>query len=479
MQIPNYYARTETNQRDNNEDCHTVFFLLDDRAEQIPVLVVADGMGGHEHGEDVSRQVVLKVEDFLKKRILDLNTQPDPTEYLKQCLLDALQSANVLVQRMVSANGWERAGSTIVMGLIWQNKLIAANLGDSPLFHWSAQSGALDRVTQDHSVPGILVQANLISEEMARYHERRGQLEFFVGNNTLPQPSPIYERTLVPGDLLMLCSDGVSGTLHRDQIQSILADRSPDLPEKAAQLIQAAREEGETDNQTIILWRYMGASQQPSTTLRTLALGSTLKSHPRSEQRSTQHSTATTHAPADTSEPKLLAELPSRSRFRRRGLSRKAWVLIGAMTIAGAVAAVVIVKQLIPQMISLISHRQPPPRENPPAQPPLQIEWRSPETPILTTKDPETLQPLEWHQPILLTQIPGCGSNLPTPGEKQVMTDQKPEQILTKSEGTECIRVWRRASLNNGRPANKLLLRRVSIPWLDRPSVILIPGERS
>ncbi|MBN8561739.1 MAG: hypothetical protein J0L70_14510 [Leptolyngbya sp. UWPOB_LEPTO1] len=61
MQIPNYYARTETNQRDN-----TVFFLLDDRAEQIPVLVVADGMGGYEHGEDVSCQVVLKVEDFLK-----------------------------------------------------------------------------------------------------------------------------------------------------------------------------------------------------------------------------------------------------------------------------------------------------------------------------------------------------------------------------------------------------------------------------
>ena len=226
-------------------------------------LVVADGMGGHDHGKDISRQAVLKVEDFLKKTLTsDLHNINNPA-HLKAQLFNAIKSANTLVQRMTEANGWNKAGTTIVVAAICQNTVVAANLGDSPLLHFTHRTQELICVTQDHSVPGILAQAKLITEEMARYHERRGQLEFYLGAKTLPSLGPVYQRRLEPGDLLLLCSDGISGALTLEQIQAILAQPETILEAKADELIQAARLAGETDNQTVILWQHDGTAVLP------------------------------------------------------------------------------------------------------------------------------------------------------------------------------------------------------------------------
>ncbi len=161
MKQQNYYARTEINQRATNEDHYNVFGVSLKRAKPgqqcgVKILVVADGMGGHEHGEDVSRQAVLKIEDFLKKTLTsDLHDLNKPA-HLKAELLNAIKSANTLVQRMRQANGWAEAGSTIVVAGICENTVVAANLGDSPMMHFTHRTKDLLRVTQDHSVPGIV-----------------------------------------------------------------------------------------------------------------------------------------------------------------------------------------------------------------------------------------------------------------------------------------------------------------------------------
>ena len=253
-----YYARTEINQRDHNEDNldKSNFYVTGE--PPITVLSVADGMGGHEHGEDVSREGLLKFSLALFGELKAIDRSPPLTsEKLTQAMLNAISQTNSQVQQMVAANQWRKAGSTIVSAAIWRDRLVAVNLGDSPLFHYAAQTGQLVQVTLDHSVPAILAKAGLITTEMARDHQRRGQLEFFLGCDATPDPIPVYERLLEPGDLLLLCSDGVSGALHLIQIQQILARTDTSLAEKADLLIRAALAAGETDNQTLILWSHL------------------------------------------------------------------------------------------------------------------------------------------------------------------------------------------------------------------------------
>ncbi|BAU13198.1 hypothetical protein LEP3755_37370 [Leptolyngbya sp. NIES-3755] len=460
MKSPNYYARTETNQRENNEDFFNGF-LIEDQGGQVPVLVVADGMGGHEHGEDVSRQAVLKVEDFLKKTIQQIADHSDPVEYLKHCLLDAIESANELVQRMVSVNGWDRAGSTIVIALVWQNKVIAANLGDSPLFHWSQKTGELVRVTQDHSVPGILAEAKLITEEMARYHERRGQLEFFLGNKTLPQPDPVYERTLEPSDLLLLCSDGISGSLSREQVRAILADSTIDLPDKAEQLIQAARDEGETDNQTVMLWRHKVPSQTTST-------------------RKIAHSTAVqarSRSMVQTSQPTLIQssiapQVHSRDR-RKRSISRKGLFILGAISLTITITLVWLLFQVIGVLQAHLGGSNLQPAANPvqqPIQPKPAPKVQSFQGSVITTID-ENNQIIEWAAPKLKPGEKECRSNIPDVTDIQIIVSQSDEQLTTQSERTRCIRVWK-PKLSQG------VSPRPTTPSVEVP-IVSIQGERA
>jgi PPM family protein phosphatase len=251
--IVNYFFRTETNQRSNNEDSL-------DRAElslvgesPITLLSLADGMGGYEHGEEMSQEGLQQFKQTLRGKLNKADSLPLTVEKLQQALVIALQQANMQICQTIAANNWYKAGSTIVVAAIWQNRLVATNLGDSPLFHYEAATGKLVKVTLDHSVVGILTQAGIITEAMARHHERRGQLEYYLGCPTLPDPLPVYDRELRSQDLVVLCSDGINGMLSLVQIEKILS-RSTSLERKAEELIHAARAAGETDNQTIMLW---------------------------------------------------------------------------------------------------------------------------------------------------------------------------------------------------------------------------------
>jgi PPM family protein phosphatase len=253
--VENYYSRTETNQRSNNEDSLDRSELSVSDAPPITLLLLADGMGGYAHGEDVSSAALEQFKLTLREKLQPLGaSSPLSIDRLKQALLESLQQANDRIRQLVATNNWHKAGSTLVAAAIWQNRLVVTNLGDSPLFHYTAATGKLVKVTLDHSVVGILAQAGIITEEMARHHERRGQLEYYLGGDRSPNPPPVYERELQPGDLVMLCSDGINGLLSTEQIRQILARTDTSLEQNADALILAARAAGETDNQTLMLW---------------------------------------------------------------------------------------------------------------------------------------------------------------------------------------------------------------------------------
>jgi len=263
-----YAVRSETNQRENNEDCYEVYDLESAGAQRpVKVLAVADGMGGHAHGEHASRETLSTFGRTLSEQLraqADACNMDDRHQFDGQLLSGALRNsvheASAHVRRIAAANRWGRIGSTIVVVVILGDTAIAINLGDSPLFHYRTVGGELTKVTDDHTVAGALERAGMITPEMARYHEGRGRLEFFVGADTMPREDPIYRVDLADGDLLLLCSDGVSGSLLREHIAEILSVRGNSLEDMATRLLQAALDAGETDNQTLILWRHESAA---------------------------------------------------------------------------------------------------------------------------------------------------------------------------------------------------------------------------
>lgn len=269
---PAYVVYSKTNQREQNEDSFQIFALTPALGQKpLTIVAVADGMGGHAYGEYASRETLRKLSLSLFEQLTiesSLNcltgAPPMTPDYLSQVLVKALEQANAHVQRMVESNKWGVAGSTVVVTAILDNMAVTVNLGDSPLFHYQASSRQLTKVTEDHTVAGVLLRAGMITPEMARYHQGRNRLEFYVGCPNLPPTTPVYQVPLATGDLLLLCTDGISGSLLLEEVAAILASSSSGLKGMAESLIQAARKAGETDNQTLILWSHQGEENSQS-----------------------------------------------------------------------------------------------------------------------------------------------------------------------------------------------------------------------
>jgi protein phosphatase len=225
--IPWLISRSETNGRGTNEDSfHACSIAPGFGRPPVSVLAIADGMGGHAHGEHVSREGIRKlclslfealaIEPTLNRVV----APPLDTRQVAKALGTAVRQASAHVRRMVETNRWEKAGSTIVAAAILGDSAVVANLGDSPLFHYRARSDRLVKVTENHTVAGALLRAGLITPEMALVHEGRSQLEFFLGAEELPREVPIAEVALERGDLLLLCSDGVTGQVPADRVRA-------------------------------------------------------------------------------------------------------------------------------------------------------------------------------------------------------------------------------------------------------------------
>jgi len=261
--IPSYAVRSLQNGREENEDSYQVMAISPRPGGQpLYLLAVADGMGGHSYGEIVSKEALRKIALSLVDQLClepGINQPPGEAvfsvEVLEKNLYEALQQANAHVRRMVESNHWGKAGTTVVVALIFKDTVVVGNLGDSPLIHYQAQGKTVAQRTEDHTVAGVLLRGGLITEEMARFHEGKSRLEFFLGVDRLPKEPPVWHFETAPGDLLLLCSDGISGAITREQIATILSNSALDLEGQADALIQASIDAGETDNQTLILWR--------------------------------------------------------------------------------------------------------------------------------------------------------------------------------------------------------------------------------
>lgn len=144
--------------------------------------------------------------------------------------------------------GLKGIGSTVVLVLIRDGQAIVAHLGDSRAY--LLRAGHLEQLTNDHTIAQLLADRGEIPRDAVASHPSRSQLTRFVGMSA----DAITETTcidLAPGDRILLCSDGLSGTLSDQRILSIL-NQQPDPEQACRQLIDAANAAGGKDNITVL-----------------------------------------------------------------------------------------------------------------------------------------------------------------------------------------------------------------------------------
>lgn len=204
------------------------------------LFIVADGMGGH-NGGDYASSYAVKV---VTETVADLK---DPI--FNQALEKAIEKANQEVRKKASEKvELYGMGTTLVAACVNDNCLHVANVGDSRLYVIGEE---IRQITTDHSYVEEMVRMGGLDRESARTHPKKNIITRAVGadDDILPD---FFTVKLVPGDLVLMCSDGLTNMLEDEEIRMILQGQR-DLVEKAEELIKAANNNGGKDNIAVIL----------------------------------------------------------------------------------------------------------------------------------------------------------------------------------------------------------------------------------
>ena len=234
-------SRTDTGrQRRDNEDSLLV---------REPVFVIADGMGGAQAGEVASRMAV----ELFQRELPDSGTP-------EQRLATVVQEANRRIHEISQAEGERQGmGTTLTAVMLDEAAVAIAHVGDSRAYLFRA--GRLRRLTQDHSLVAELVRRGKLTEEQAEEHPQRSIITRALGPEAWVEVDT-WSYPVRDGDVLLLCSDGLTSMISEGRIASILSDAG-DLDAAAAALVAAANDAGGRDNISVILTRVEGAGPAP------------------------------------------------------------------------------------------------------------------------------------------------------------------------------------------------------------------------
>ncbi len=228
-------------QRAINQD---YIFRSDEAIGGFPSLyIVADGMGGHKAGDYASR---FCVEDFVK----------EAGENKYKTLLGGLESIvrNVnehVYEKSVEIPEYNGMGTTLVTAIVDRNTVTVSNVGDSRLYLYSEENG-LRQITVDHSLVENLIQNGELDRKDAAHHPKKNIITRAIGVEPSVEPD-FFEIDLEKGNIILMCSDGLSNMVDDDKIQDCLADSSTQLDKKAGNLVNMANERGGKDNISVVL----------------------------------------------------------------------------------------------------------------------------------------------------------------------------------------------------------------------------------
>ena len=265
-------ARTDLGRtRDHNEDAFLVADLttrttdLTDGGphrlgEHGTVFLVADGMGGAAAGELASSMAAERIFRNLVAHATD-NPAEDAEAFAQQ-LKAAVEEANEHIHGYSKEHPDVRGmGTTATVAGVLGSTLYLAQVGDSR--GYLVRDGVATQITKDQSLMQRLVDAGELTEEEAEQSERRNIILQALGPDAKIRVDLTWQE-LRRDDTLVICSDGLSGQVKRDEIAALIA-KQPDLDRLCDQLIAMANERGGPDNITVVLARFDGDGLAPST----------------------------------------------------------------------------------------------------------------------------------------------------------------------------------------------------------------------
>lgn len=207
------------------------------------LIIVADGMGGHNAGEIASELAANTIKDYVLEGILSCESR-------EELIRDAIVNANMKVyEKSINSDNLRGMGTTVTCGIIGESKLYLGHVGDSRGYILNREK--IEKITQDHSYVQELINNGTITEDEALKHPQRNIITRAVG---IDKYVVIDTSTINIGDddIIVFCSDGLTSYVNSDELKRIVIDNK----DKAEyELINLAKERGGKDNISVIIAR--------------------------------------------------------------------------------------------------------------------------------------------------------------------------------------------------------------------------------
>jgi PPM family protein phosphatase len=243
----------------NNEDRYAVASFVLDKRDRTPVLfaVLADGIGGHRAGEVAAELAV--------NHMMQAVARSDG-RHIRRTIEDAVtEASDAIAAHSESNENLKGMGATCATAWIVGDKLHTAYVGDSRIY--LIRSGRIQQLTVDHTWVQEAIERGVLTPEMARQHPNVHVIRRYLGSPTPPDPDfrlKLFNDEgdqhaennqglqLLPSDILLLCSDGLTDLLWNDEILEVIRSK-PNLKEASRALIDLANSRGGHDNITVVL----------------------------------------------------------------------------------------------------------------------------------------------------------------------------------------------------------------------------------
>ena len=237
------YAKTDTGRvRNNNED--SVVF-----EESHRLLVLADGMGGYNAGEIASSMATTFIKNEMVRWMSEVGSVVQPRD-VRRALEICVDNANLeILNAAISNPSYAGMGTTLVVCVFLHNTLVVGHIGDSRCYR--LRGGVLQAITRDHSLLQEQIDAGLVTLEEAANSSIKNLVTRALGVE-VPVLLEVNEFPVEPGDLYLLCSDGLTDMVPDSLIAKIVATNLS-INRKAEQLIDTANDNGGRDNISVML----------------------------------------------------------------------------------------------------------------------------------------------------------------------------------------------------------------------------------
>lgn len=236
------YAKTDIGKaREMNQD----FYYVSKENNGMRLCILADGMGGYKGGEIASSLATASARLYIEEKFKFI----DPTvENIQDLIKKAMEYANeVICEKAKTNEELEQMGTTLEICIMYGNKVYMGHIGDSRIYR--IRRNIIRRITTDHSYVETLVKDGTITREEAFYHPRKNMLMKALGCADNIEPD-ITAKGFLPGDIILMCSDGLTNMLKEEEIYNIIRN---DIETCCERLVQKANELGGYDNISVIV----------------------------------------------------------------------------------------------------------------------------------------------------------------------------------------------------------------------------------